>query len=454
MTANGTSLLELPIAAAFDAHRTSRALTYAQFLDYTGRELERTRRCLGSRFDLLCVEPDCYMATASQHGRDAGERLCRSAAEHLATLLWPRDAIVVLGGGRIGVLLETQSVARTTADFIDDIQKHLMGGFSHDDREIRTTASVGIARLTGGYQRAAVVIDDAAAALVRARREGRARSARFSQFVDRRLEVAGFGPDVSLALEKNELEIEYQPIVSTESGKLDAFEALLRWCHPSGGLQSPDDFIPSLESAGMMVATGEWMIQTIAAQSARWTTQSGRTIPLTINLNADQLRSESLVETLLTAVSDSDDIALLVEVREDEILADRAELVPVLERLRAGGVRVVLEGNGTAVCCLDYIADLPNDAIKLDATFAESVTRYSSQAASVNEIVTLAHELDLDVIGMRIERADQMSDAMAVCDELQGFFISQPVDAETATAMVDSDWMVGLGQYEVQGTVS
>ena len=453
MTANGTSILEFPVAPEFEPNQSSRTLTYAQFLDYTGRELERTRRCLGSRFDLLCIEPDCYMATASQHGHEAGERLSRSAAEHLATLLWPRDAIVVLGGGRIGVLLETQSVARTTADFIDDLQKHLMCGFTHDDREIRTTASVGIARLTGGYQRAAVVIDDAAAALARARREGRARSARFSQFVDRRLEAHDFGPDVSLALEKNELEIVYQPIVSTESGRLDAFEALLRWRHPDNGL-GPDEFIDALESAGMMVATGEWMVQGVAAQSARWTAQSGRAIPLTINLSADQLRSESVIDAFIKAVSASDDIALLVEVREDEILSDRAGLVPVLERLRQNGVRIVLEGIATAVCCLDYLADLPIDAIKLDASFAESVTRYSSQSEAVNRIVTLAHELDLDVIGMRIERPEQMSDAMAVCDEIQGFLISQPVDAETATAMVECDWKVALGQYEIHGSVS
>lgn len=245
MTANGTSLLELPVAAASERPHSSRTLTYAQFLDQTGRELERTRRCLGSRFDLLCIEPDCYLATSALMGREAADRLGRAAAEHLATLLWPRDAIVVLPKGRIGVLLETQSVARTTSDFIDDVQRQLMGGFAHDERLVRTTASIGIARLTGNYHTAASILDDAAAALGRARREGRARSARFSQFVDRRLDLTGFGPDVTSALERNELEIVYQPIVSAETGQLDAFEALLRWRHPSTGVQQPEEFIDS-----------------------------------------------------------------------------------------------------------------------------------------------------------------------------------------------------------------
>jgi EAL domain-containing protein (putative c-di-GMP-specific phosphodiesterase class I)/GGDEF domain-containing protein len=454
MTANGTSLLELQVAAASERPYSSRALTYAQFLDQTGRELERTRRCLGSRFDLLCIETDCYLATMALLGREAAERLSPAAAEHIATLLWPRDAIVLLGHGRIGVLLETQSVARTTADFIDDVQTLLMGGFFHDDREIRTTASVGIARLTGSYHTAASVLDDAAAALARARREGRARSARFSQFVDRRLDLTGFGPDVTSALERNELEIVYQPIVSAETGKLDAFEALLRWRHPSAGLQQPEEFISSLEKAGLMGTTGEWMIETVAAQAGRWTAQSGRTIPLTLNVSGAQLRSASLVDALTRAVAGSDDISILIEVREEEILADRDTLVPVLSKLRDSGVRVVLEGIGTAACCLEYIASLPIDAIKLDAGFAESVTRYASQNAAVTRMVELAHDLDLDVIGMRVERPEQMSDAMAVCDEIQGFLVSHPVDAETATAMVECDWMVALGQYEMSGSLS
>ncbi len=455
MTANGMSFLALASAVATERHSSPRTVSYAHFLDYAGRELERTRKCLGARFDLLCVEPDCYLAAATANGRDAAERLCGAAADHLATLLWPRDTMTIIGGGRIAILFDTQSIARSTADFVDELQRQLMSGFMHDDREIRTTASIGIARLTPGYQGVAAVLDDGAAALARARREGRARSARFSPFVDRRLAEANeFGADVSAALEKNELEIYYQPIVSTETGKLDAFETLLRWRHPSDGLQRPEEFLLSLENSGLMVETGEWMIRTIASQSARWTETTGQTIPLTINLSGEQLRSESLIESLVSSAVASDQISLLVEVKEEEILGDAESLIPVLERLRANGVRVVLEGIGTAMCCLEYLADLPIDAIKLDATFADRVTRYSSHGEMVSQVVELAHRLELDVIGMRIERSDQMYDVMAVCDEMQGFLISQPVDVEAATVMIDGDWSIEMKPFELMGTLS
>ncbi len=130
----------LPAPATLgEVRASSRALNRWQFIDYTGRELDRTRKCLGSRFDLLCLEPDCYMAAAISDGAVKAERLCIAAAEHIATLLWARDAIATLGSGRIMILLETQSVVRSTADFIDDVQRHLMGGFIVDGKEIRTT---------------------------------------------------------------------------------------------------------------------------------------------------------------------------------------------------------------------------------------------------------------------------------------------------------------------------
>ena len=242
----------------------------------------------------------------------------------------------------------------------------------------------------------------------------------------------------------------YQPIVSSDTGKLDAFEALLRWRSPMAGLQVPADFLPSLESAGLMGRAGEWMVQAIVAQSERWTERTGRTVPITINLSAEQLRSESLIKSLAAAVASSDDIALLVEVREEEILKNRDTLIPVLEQLRERGVRVVFEGIGTSVCCLDYLSMLPVDAIKLDAGFADSVARYSSQHTVVQQIVAHAHKLGLDVIGTRIERPDQMSEALAVCDAMQGFMVSRPVDAETATAMLECDWKVALNGIEAE----
>lgn len=424
-------------------------------MDHTGRELDRTRKCLGSRFDLLCLEPDCYLASAISNGTQKAEGLCSAAAEHIATLLWPRDAIATLGNGRIIILLETHSVARSTADFLDDVQRHLMSGFMVDGKEIRTTASIGIARLSRSYQRVGNAVDDAVAALVRARTEGRAHAVKFNAFVDdRRTSINELEHDLLFALERNQFEVYFQPIVSVETGKLDGFEALLRWRHPSDGLKTPGEFLQLLEDTGMMVPTGEWMIKDIASQLKRWSEKTGKMVPVTINLSAEQVESKSIANALIDAVSGSDEVSLLVEVSENTFLMNKESVTQVLASLREQGVRVIVDGLGTGVCCLGYLANLPIDAIKVDAGFADSLTRYSHEPSMMSQIVDLAHSLELDVIGGKVEHPGQLHDAMHICDEVQGFFISHPVDAVTATEMIEADWGISLSAYESADPVS
>ncbi len=434
---------------------SERSLSHSQFLDYSGRELERTRKCLSSRFDLLCIEPDCYMATAISNGREEADRLCDAAMDHIGTLLWPRDAIAKLGSGRIAVLLETHSIARSTADFVDDVQRQLMAGFFTNGKEIRTTASIGIARLAAGYQRVDMALDDAGAALSRARRSGRARAIHFNRMIDDRgANLMDLQGDLRVALEDNQLEIHYQPIVSAETGQLDAFEALLRWRHPSRGLQSPDEFLQSLEDAGFMVPVGVWMVREIAAQMATWKEKTGRMIPVTINLTPEQIESTPVFDALVGAMSGPDDLPILIEVSEDTILTNRESVVSVLAPLRERGIRVVLDGFGTGMCCLGYLAGLPVDAIKLDASFAESLARYSPEESTLHQIIGLAHRLDFDVIGSKIESPEQLAEVADLCDDVQGYLISRPVDTVTATAMVESEWSMPLGPLAMPGPVS
>jgi len=437
------------------ARSGERLLSHPQFLDYAGRELERTRKCLGSRFDLLCVEPDCYMATAISSGREEADKLCDVAIDHLSALLWPRDAIAKLGNGRIAVLLETNSIARSTPDFIDDVQRHLMAGFVTSGREVRTTASIGIVSLAGGYHRVDMALDDAAAALSRARRSGHARAARFSRTIDDRgANLIDLQDDLRLALEENQFEIHYQPIVSAETGQLDAFETLLRWRHPVRGIQTPDEFLQPLEDMGLMIRVGEWMIREITVQMTAWKKKTGRLIPVTINLTSEQIESTPVFDALVDAVSGPEDLPILLEVSEDTFLRNRESVMSVLAPLRERGIRIVLDRFGTGICCLDYLAGLPVDAIKLDASFAESLARYSSQDSTLHQIIGLAHRLDLDVIGSMIERPDQLVDVADLCDEVQGYLISRPVDALTATAMVESEWTMPLGPLALPGPVA
>ena len=386
------------------------------------------------------------MASAMSDSRETADRMCKDAIDRIATLLWPRDAVSYIGNGRIGILVEASSELRSTEDFIHEVQRSLMDGFLTQGREIRTTASIGITKLTGSYSRVTAAMDDAAAALARARNEGKARAVRFSRFMDDIETSTGeFHVGLIIALEAKQFEVHFQPIISSANGTLDGFEAVLKWRNPSRGLLDAEEFFPALEKSGLMVPVGEWMIREIGAQIARWVATTGRAVPVTINLNSEQIRSERVIDAIAAAVEGTPgEVSMLVEITEDTFLSDRDAIVSALAPLREKGVRVVLDGMGTSACCLGYLADLPVDAIKVDAGFVRSVERYSADRSSIRDIVDFAHGLDIDVIGVRVERADQLRDVMTVCDEMQGSLFSLPVDSSRAAEMVEADWSTAL----------
>jgi EAL domain-containing protein (putative c-di-GMP-specific phosphodiesterase class I) len=386
------------------------------------------------------------MASAMSDSRESADRMCKDAIDRITTLLWPRDAVSYIGNGRIGILVEASSELRSTDDFIHEVQRSLMDGFLTQGREIRTTASIGITKLTGSYSRVTAAMDDAAAALARARNEGKARAIRFSRFMDDPETSTGeFHVGLIIALEAKQFEVHFQPIISSANGQLDGFEAVLKWRNPSRGLLDSEEFFPALEKSGLMVPVGEWMIGEIGAQIDRWIATTGRAVPVTINLNSEQIRSERIIDAIAAAVEGTPgEVSMLVEITEDTFLSDRDAIVSALAPLREKGVRVVLDGMGTSACCLGYLADLPIDAIKVDAGFVRSVERYSADRSSIRDIVDFAHGLDIDVIGVRVERADQLSDVLSVCDEMQGSLFSLPVDSSRAAEMVEAEWSTAL----------
>ena len=378
--------------------------------------------------------------------RESADRMCRDATDRIATLLWPRDAVSYIGAGRIAILLEASSDLRSTDDFIHEVQRSLMEGFFTEGREIRTTASVGITKLTRSYPRVSSAMDDAAAALTRARNEGKARAVRFSRFMDdREMSTGEFHVGLMIALEAKQFEVHFQPIISSVSGKLDGFEAVLKWRNPARGLLESEEFLTALEDSGLMVPVGEWMIREIGAQIDRWVAATGRSVPVTINLTSEQIRSERIIDAIESAVAGTPgEVAMLVEITENTFFSDREAIVSALAPLREKGVRVVLDGMGTSACCLGYLAEMPVDAIKVDAGFVRSIERYSADRSSIRDIVDFAHGLDLDVIGVRVERADQLGEVMRVCDEMQGSLFSLPVDASRAAEMVEAEWVAAL----------
>lgn len=418
-------------------------LNRAQLLDRLGRELKRTKNCLINRYVVLCVDVDRFRVVNASLGRRAGDQLLIAIAGRISSQLSNSDSIARLGGDEFAILVE-ETDCRTAMDVADAIQRELIGGFTIDENAVYATASIGVARVCSGYCSPEDILRDGEIAMYRAKTLGRGRAEIFhpTMFL-RAQDLFALETDLRRAVERGEFELFYQPIVSLKTGKVKAFESLLRWRHPSRGLQSPSAFIGLLKETGLMMSVGQWVIEEACAQAKTWEDLRGRPIPVTINLAAQQFSHSSVINVVTEAIGKTGvhPGALVLEITEDALVEDidaaRATLLP----LRELGIRTMIDDFGTGYSSLSYLRRLPIDAIKIDASFVDRIERFTEDRMIVRAIIALAHALELCVVAEGVERPEQLTELIALdCEEVQGFIVSRPVDAAAATNMVVTRW--------------
>ena len=423
----------------------SRLLTRTQFLDRARRELARAKRCIDQRSVVLSIDIDRFKVVSASLGREFGDRVLDAIADRIHAQLSSANAIARLGGDEFAVIIEEPCNAGSAIDLAEAIQRELISGFEIDGTTVYTTASIGIARITSNYSAAEDILRDAEIAMYHAKDEGRARSEIFhSTMLSKAVDQFEMETDLRRAVERGEFELFFQPIVSTHSGKVRAFESLLRWRHPSRGLQSPSSFLALLKETGLIMSVGRWVVNEACGQAKKWQDLRGHPIPVTINLAPQQFTHTPIVDMVAEAIEASgvDPSAIVLEITEDALLEDmdaaRATLLPLRER----GVRVMIDDFGTGYSSLSYLRRLPIDAIKIDASFVDRIERFTEDRLIVRAIVALAHALDLCVIAEGVERREQLVEPGDLdCEEVQGFMISRPIDAAAATELVATRWV-------------
>jgi EAL domain-containing protein (putative c-di-GMP-specific phosphodiesterase class I) len=353
-----------------------------------------------------------------------------------------------VGGDEFAILLEESAETGSALEIAEQIQTDLIGGFTISENRVYATASIGIVRVAGTYRGPEDILRDGEIAMYRAKSRGRARSETFHPTMYwSALDLFELETDLRRAVEKGEFELHYQPIVSAVTGRVKAFESLLRWRHPSRGLQTPLSFLGLLKETGLITPVGNWVIREACLQARRWQDRYGRPIPVTINLALQQFTYAGVMENVYSAMVDTavDPATVVLEITEDALLEDidsaRQKLAPLRER----GVRIMIDDFGTGYSSLSYLRHLSVDAIKIDASFIDRIERFAEDRMIVRAIVALAHALNLDVVAEGIERKEQLSELVGLeCEQVQGFLISKPVDAATATRMIETNWTATL----------
>jgi predicted signal transduction protein with EAL and GGDEF domain len=293
-------------------------------------------------------------------------------------------------------------------------------------------ATVGIAAMVGREGDADDLLKQSDLALYRAKAESRGTFSFFEHGMDSRLrDRRELETDLRLAIQKGQFELHYQPILNLASQAISAFEALVRWRHPTRGLLQPAEFIGTAEETGLIIPIGEWVLRQACRDAAGWPAD----VRVAVNLSPAQFKRGDLVAVATSALGAAGirPDRLELEITESVLLNDESWVRTMLERLRELGVRVAMDDFGTGYSSLSYLRSFPFSKIKIDRSFVSDLTLKADCLAIVQATIQLSDKLGMSTTAEGVETLDQMGVLHAEgCTEIQGFHISRPVPvAET-----------------------
>jgi diguanylate cyclase (GGDEF)-like protein/PAS domain S-box-containing protein len=386
---------------------------------------------------VIFLDLDDFKAVNDTYGHGAGDKLLALVARRLLDCVRKGDTVARLAGDEFAFVLSHLAKAEDASLVVQKIVAALVNPFDLDGHEVYLTASVGIALYPADGLDAEVLLNNADAAMYRAKALGR-NSHQFylPEMNEREVERRGMEAQLRGALERGEFLLHYQPKVDLISGSISGFEALLRWQHPQRGLVQPLQFISILEETGLIVPVGEWVVRSVCDQLCSWQEAGVMPCPIAINLSARQFKQKNLDAVIGAILKDAgvDPRFLEFELTESLLMSDAHESVNTLRNLKAYGVRLSVDDFGTGYSSLAYLKRFPLDALKIDRTFIADVTTDPDDATITLAIISLAHSLQLRVVAEGVETEGQLKFLKAHgCDEMQGYYFAQPLNVGECT---------------------
>jgi diguanylate cyclase (GGDEF)-like protein len=412
----------------------------ALILDRISQMNARARRD-HSNVALLFLDLDNFKEINDTLGHHAGDHLLVEVGARLSKILREGDTVGRLGGDEFVILAEGASLSPGAGALAERILDVLRAPFQipGNDLPLTVTASIGVAE--GMRAVPEDLLRDADIAMYQAKGIGKKRAVVFLPSMQEALaDERSLKIDLENALENGEYFLVYQPIVHLASGEVSGVEALLLWRHPIRGVMQPDDFIPALESSGLIVPVGRWVLHEACRQGAAWTTE-GRDLSVSVNLSAKQLDRDRILDDVKSAVrvSGFDPQRLVLELTETALMIDVDATVKRLRALKGLGVRLAIDDFGTGYSSLSYLSQFPIDVLKIDRSFISGVADTPEAATLVHTLVQLGSSLGIVTIAEGIETKEQLRKLVAEnTDSGQGFYFSRPIDARQLARLLDN----------------
>lgn len=392
-------------------------------------------------YALMYLDLDRFKLVNDTLGHHVGDLLLQTVATRLRTCLRESDIVARLGGDEFAVLLTGVSSIDDLTGIAEKIIRQVGASFqAQEGQEIQVSPSIGIAVFPRDGQDFESLCRNADAAMYESKRKGRGTytyyDAALNPASEHRLELERRLPR---AIADDELVLHFQPKVRLSDFRIVGLEALVRWQHPELGLIYPGDFIPMAEDTGLIVELGEWVARACCRQQAAWQAEGLECVPVAVNVSALQLQREKLpgrIEELLNEHGLSGDM-LAIEITETVLLESMETVGMVLRKLEAMGAQISLDDFGSGFSSLDYVRSLPIHMIKIDKQFIRDIRNSPHDAVLVTSIISLAHNLGMQVIAEGVETLEQLIHLKtAGCDQVQGYYFSRPVPAATARELL------------------
>ncbi len=417
----------------------------ALFLDRLQHLFHRARRSLGNpRFAVLYLDLDRFKAINDSLGHPVGDEVLSATARRLERCIRPGDTLARLGGDEFTVLLDDVRSEADATGVAERIHEEVAAPLQVGGVEVFTSVSVGIALSSAGYACPEDMLRDADTAMYRAKMGGRARHQVFTgEMHQRAVSSLRLETDLRHAVERREIVPFYQPVVDLDTGTVVGFEALARWRHPTRGLLLPDLFIPVAEESGLVVELGEWMLAEACRQAREWQRRHPlcSKLGISVNISSRQISQPGLdaeVERVLRATG-LDPACLTLEITETALMHNLSVGASVVQRLAAMSVGLHLDDFGTGYSSLAYLHSFPVQALKVDRSFVNRMDREPHEAAIVKAIVSLAHDLGMEVVAEGVETRAQVAALRALrCGRGQGFLFAEPLPADQAERLLTS----------------
>ena len=412
----------------------------AVFVEAIQQQMASARRG-GNGFAVLYLDLDHFKDVNDTLGHPIGDLLLQAVAERLQATIRETDTVARFGGDEFAVIAADIQEPAEAALLADKILEVISNPFSIQGNEIYSGTSVGVAVYGPNSPDAETLLSHADEALYRAKSEERGTYRFFTKAMDNEVRSrVMLKAELRIAIDSDQLVLEYQPQVNIDTNRLIGLEALVRWQHPKRGLIMPNEFIPAAEKSGLIVALGRWVLQQACRQMKEWR-DAGIAPPLiAVNVSGLQfkrpLELENDIRTILSETALPPNL-LELEITESVFMEESQEHNDVLARLQKSGIRLAIDDFGTGYSSLSYLGRFPVNRIKIDQNFMLDLTATSPTAKIVKAAISLAHELKLDVVAEGVETSEQVELLRSWdCHKVQGLYFSKPLPATEIAALL------------------